>query len=107
MDAETKNKILMTDKLQDSTSLEDYFTPKISMEIPTNFSVKVRDYHEFKDVQHYYKHLGLNFEFEIVGRDKLLYEAVFYIGPKPEILLEKINQKYCLYLTPVIKEIYK
>ncbi len=89
-----KDSILICDELSEGSSLENYVVPKIKAEIPTNFSVKVRDYHEFDLIRDYFEIcLGLEYEFEEVGCDGK-YEAVFYIGPKPEKLINKIKQTY-------------
>lgn len=99
-----ENTIRAADKLQENSSLESYVAPKITVEIPTNFVVRARDYHEFDIIRDYLDVcLGLECEFEEVGYQKIsgeaVYqkiscEAVFYIGPKPEELIKKIKDTY-------------
>ena len=89
---EQENLIRISDELQDN--LEGYSAPKITVEIPTNFSMLVRDYHEFDLIQDYLElALDLEYQYQEIGCDGL-YEALFYIGPKPEKLIAKMKETY-------------
>lgn len=62
--------------------------------IPSNFSAKVRDYHEFKEIQYYFEeYLGLKYEYEEVGCDGQ-YEAIFYMGKKPQEIIDEAKKTY-------------
>lgn len=94
IDKNTEQTLLAADKLQENTDLKNYFAPKISVNIPSNFSVKVRDYHEFDIIKNYFEeYLGIVFDYEEVGCDGD-YEAVFFIGPKPNVIINKIKETY-------------
>lgn len=91
---EQKNLIISSDELQKDADLDNYVSPKITAEIPTDFSIRVDDYHEFDIIKYYLKEaVGIDYEFEEVGCDGK-YEAVFYIGPKPTNLIKKIKKTY-------------
>lgn len=91
---EQENTIRISDELQEKTHLNNYVSPKITVEIPTDFSIRVRDYHEFDLIQDYLEvALGLKYDYEEVGCDGR-YEAIFYIGPKPEKMIKRTKETY-------------
>lgn len=97
MTNEEENKIRINDELQKECDLDHYHVVSLNTQVPSNFSAKVKDKQEFKNIQYYLNEfLGLDYEFEIVGyyREIREYEAVFYTGPKPINLLNKIKETY-------------
>lgn len=70
-------------------------TPKtVNVNIPSWFSARVREPHEFKDLKHYLElYLGLKFEYEQVGCFGE-YEAIFYIGEKPQSVIDEAKKTY-------------
>jgi hypothetical protein len=94
MTKEEENKIIISDELQKNCSLDKWETVKITVQIPSNFSARAGDHHEFSSFKYYLNEwLGLSYEFEEVGCSGD-YEAVFYTGPKPENLIKKIRETY-------------
>lgn len=93
MKKEQQNLIAISDELQKDCDLDSYVVPKITVEIPSSFSCHRYDYHEFDNVRASLHHLGLEYNFEQVGFEKQ-HEAVFYIGPKPTNLINKIKETY-------------
>jgi len=93
MTNEEKNKIIICDKLQEN--INNWSVVNITAQVPSNFSAQVDDYYDFKYIQRILKeYVGLHYEFEQVGKQFGEYEAVFYIGPKPNNLINKIKETY-------------
>jgi len=74
--------------------LETYNAPKVSVDVPANFEIDVRDYHEFNHIKYLLKDtIGLDYNFEEVGCDGH-YHAVFWMGEKPVDLIEATKKTY-------------
>lgn len=74
-------------------NLSKYKAPKIKIEVPQNWSLKVDDYHEFGIMEEYLKELGVKVQYEECGCDGF-YEAVFWIGKKPVELIKATKETY-------------
>jgi hypothetical protein len=96
MTNEEKNKIVISDKLQED--INNWSVVNITAQVPSNFSATVDDYHDLKYIQSILKeYVGLDYEYEQVGYEHKRFgecEAVFYIGPRPNNLIEKIKKTY-------------
>ncbi len=74
----------------------NYEPKKIRVYIPQNWSVRVRDYHEFRSILDQFQEIGLNVDYEEVGCHGD-YEAIFWIGgpsKKPKKLIEMAKKTY-------------
>ena len=75
-------------------NLENYTSPKVSVDVPSNFEFEVSDYHEFDNIQYILKTaVGLDYSFEEVGCDGK-YHAVFWIGDKPTELIDATKKSF-------------